>query len=109
MRCNAGARLRCAVSADGVTWTATATIEAPSGGGFSARPRLLCCKSTGLLVIAAPISGVGSSLVLYASIDGSDWVGPLLVRNVAVAAFAIQSGRLFMTRDDGMWASAGIG
>jgi hypothetical protein len=107
MRCNAGARLRTALAVDGFTWTAGETIEAPAGASFDGAPRLMICQSTGLMVIAVPLdTGVTA---LYASLDFTDWVGPTLVRDIVVGAFAVAGGRLFMTRDAALYASDGIG
>ncbi len=107
MRCNAGARLRTALSPGGTVWVAGVTIEAPAGSSFSAAPRLMICQSSGLMVIAVPLdTGVTA---LYASLDFTDWVGPALVKDIVVTAFAVAGGRLFMTRDDALYASDGVG
>jgi hypothetical protein len=107
MRCNAGARIRTALSVDGSTWTSGTTIEAPTGATFVSQPRLMICKSTGLMVIAAPLDN--GTTALYASTDFVTWVGPTTVKDITVLAFAVAAGRLFMTRDAFMYASAGVG
>lgn len=109
MRCNAGARLRCNVSADGVTWTQTAILEAPAGSSFDSSPRMLSCKMTGLLVIACQLDT--GSRALYASMDGTDWIGPSFARPgpAGNTDLALAGGRLFMTRSDTFWGSDGIG
>jgi hypothetical protein len=110
MRCNAGARLRVNTSPDGVNWTQSAVIEAPAGTDFSSTPRILACKSSGLLVIAAPATDLTNSTVqLYASLNGTDWVGPATARSISVNTFGVAGGRLFQCRNTEMYASDGIG
>lgn len=110
MRCNAGARLRVTSTTDGHNnWTRTATIEAPAGASFDQAPRLMICQMTGLMLIACRLDT--GARALYASLDGSDWVGPSLLRPgpASHADLAVAGGRLFMARDTSFFASAGIG
>lgn len=107
MRCNAGARLRTARSINGFTWSAATTLQAPTGGTFSGAPRLMICQSTGLQVIAAPMSS--GVTALYASVDFTTWLGPTFIQQVSNAALAVAGGKLFMTRGATIYASAGIG
>jgi hypothetical protein len=94
-------------SPDGLVWTALATITASAGGSFSARPRILMCQNTGLLVIVASHSD-GMSM-LYASDDlGQTWTAPKAV-TIAPAGFAVAGGRLFATDGIMLLASTGIG
>ncbi len=95
-------------SPDGLVWTALATFTVPSSSGsYSARPRILMCPNTGLLVIIAPHSA-GMSLV-YASEDfGQTWCLPKAM-TIAPAGFAVAGGRLFATDGIMLLASGGIG
>ncbi len=107
-RRSSGATIQVSSSADGATWTTLALIGSPLTSTFSSVPRILMCQNTGLLVIAAPLSS--SQLALYASLDGVDWVGPeFLNPSPGVDAIALAGGRLFMTNDDMLFASDGIG
>lgn len=106
-RLSTGTSIQVSSSTDGATWTTLTSIIPISGTSFTARPRLFMCQNTGLLVLAAPHN---SAVALYASTNGTDWVGPLLAfPTLGVNAFAIAGGRLLMTHDDMLFASDGIG
>lgn len=107
-RLNSGATIQVSSSPDGVAWTALASLTPQGSAAFASRPRILMCQNTGLLVIVAPTSG--NQCALYASTDGTNWVGPsVLFPNPGIAAFGLAGGRLFCTRDDMLFASDGIG
>lgn len=66
------------------------------------------CPNTGLLVVVC--STAGGQTVAYASLDGTDWVGPSCIfPAIGVDGFAIAGGRLLATFDDMVFASDGIG
>lgn len=109
-RLNSGATLQVSSSpgGDADIWTALASIPQVGGSSFNSRPRIMMCQTTGLLVIVAPTSS--NQDALYASIDGADWVGPLLVfPGPGVDAYSLAGGRLVATRDDMLFASDGVG
>lgn len=106
-RLNTGASLQVSSSADGAAWTVLASILPPAAATFDAQPKMFQCANTGLLVIVAPMSG--DMCALYASLDGEDWVGPQLVADPGVEAFAVAGGRLLATFGAQLFASDGIG
>ena len=111
-RLSVGTSLQISSSPDGQTWTLGATISPPAGATFASRPRILMCQTTGLLVIAAPVTTAFSTtqLALYASVDGASWLGPLFAYPTpGIAGVAVANGRIFCTRDDLFFASDGCG
>lgn len=92
-------------STDGNTWSViyTSTLNAPSA------PRILMCQDTGLLVVVAPDSGAGRTGMIASADGGTTWSDPLFVASAPVESFAIAGGRLFHTRDEGLFASDGVG
>lgn len=109
-RFSTGARIQVASTPDGTTWTLRATLSPPSATTFTARPRLMQCQTTGLLVVVAP-SSVSNSVALYASFDGDNWSNPIMCHgtSVGVDAFAVAGGRLLWTSDATLCAADGLG
>jgi hypothetical protein len=110
-RNDSGARLRTARSADGATWESGVTIEAPTGYTFDSFPTLRICQSTGLMVIAVPATHTADSTavtLLYTSRDFQRWVGPDVRDQVDSNAFAVAGGRLLLSPDASLLASAGV-
>lgn len=107
-RLSSGTSLQVSTSVDGASWAQLASISPPTGAAFSSRPRLLMCQTTGLLVIAAPISL--NTVCLYASVNGTDWLGPVSAfPSVGTAGVAVANGRVFATYNDAIFASDGCG
>lgn len=108
-RANSGAELRVSrKTAIGGNWSLIATIAAPSPATFNAKPRVLVCQDTGLMVVVAPTNSNGTAL--YASLDGGlSWLGPRFAGGAPITAFAVAGGRLLSTRRDMLFASDGIG
>lgn len=124
---DSGAQLQISSSAsnDGTDWNVVATIDAPAGDAFAAEPRLLMCRTTGVLVIVAPLAGssvASARCALYASRgdwvvqEGSDfrmaWTRERLMQtdpDPGVDAFALAGGKLIMAINDQLFASAGAG
>jgi hypothetical protein len=105
-RTSGGVSVQVSSSINGGTWITTATIANP-GSTFASAPRIMMCQNTGLLVLAAPLTS--GLCALYASFDGADWVGPQLVSDPGVNAFALAGGRLLATFGAALFASDGIG
>ncbi len=106
-RFSAGTELQVSYSVDGTTFTVSATLSPPGTATFASRPRLMMCQNTGLLVIVAPLSS--GKAALYASLDGVDWVGPDIINDPGVDAFACAGGRLLATFNSQLFAADGIG
>lgn len=107
-RFSSGARLQIASSADGATWTLLATLLPQTAATFFSRPRIMMCRNTGLMVVAATTTA--DHMALYASLDGINWTGPkLLYPDPGIAALAVAGGRLFYTHDNMLFASPGVG
>ena len=79
---------------------------------FDARPRILMCADTGLLVVACQctVGGISQTLLL-ASLDGTDWLGPLFLAPASDVGIilGIGGGRLVASRDTAIYWSRGIG
>lgn len=112
-RLNSGASIQISSSADGVTWNIISSLSPPVGCTFSARPRIMMCQNTGLLVVAAPtnpaVHAGCARTSLYGSLDGENWVGPVVVfspNNGGVDAFAVAGGRLLASLANGYIAAA---
>jgi hypothetical protein len=92
-----------------LTMTTAATLALPAGATFAtgSNPRILMCQNTGLLVVVAPLAN--GLTALYASQDGSDWVGPTLTDTDArTNGFALAGGKLFATVGAMLFASVGV-
>jgi hypothetical protein len=112
-RYDAGARLRLARSADGETWQAGPTIEAPPGRIFEGTPLIFACKTTGLLVVVAPAESLDAAghdvKLVYASSDFTSWVGANVYPGVlGTTAFAVAGGRVLYTTGAGLSVSDGF-
>jgi hypothetical protein len=76
---------------------------------FDARPRILMCPQTGLLVMVCTVNG-SKGTAIFASPDGTDWVGPLVASPVIdVDGFAIAAGKLIGSTDELLLYSDGVG
>jgi hypothetical protein len=76
---------------------------------FDARPRILMCPQTGLLVMVCTVNG-SKGTAIFASADGTDWVGPLVVSPlIDVDGFAIAGGKLIGSTDELLLYSDGVG
>jgi hypothetical protein len=103
------ATLRVSVSSDGSAWTTQADLTPGGGITFALRPRILCCPTSGLLVIIGPVSALGQALA-YASLDGgATWTDPITTFPQNIAGYALAGGRLFATVGQDVFASDGIG
>lgn len=110
-RNDSGARLRTARTADGITWESGPTIEAPSGHTFTSRPRLLICKQTGLMVIAAPAQRTAETMnvtAVYTSLDWVKWTLGDLQGTRQITSYGIANGRLYQSNTSALLMSAGI-
>jgi hypothetical protein len=110
-RNDSGARLRTARTADGVVWASGVTIEAPGGLEFSARPRLLICKSTGVMVIVAPAENTADGdtfNLIYVSTNWTEWTQPATHKPVSTDTYALAGGKLLHSPDATMLAGAGF-
>lgn len=100
-------------SSDGSSWGVAKTFAMPHAGASANRPKILMCQNTGLLVAIMPftpaISSPGDITMISASLDGSEWTEPFYVSDAPINAFSVAGGRLLFTRDDMLFASAGIG
>jgi hypothetical protein len=105
-RRQAGVSLRISRSSGGA-WTTV--LNRNVGETYSARPRILCCPQTGLLVVIAPMNT--SLALILASFDAGDtWleVGTLPFTNYNDSAYALAGGRLFFTSTTNVFASSGL-
>jgi hypothetical protein len=92
-------------SSDGDTWSVIHTSTLNATGA----PRILMCQDTGLLVVVSPDSVAGRTGMI-ASLDGGvTWSDPMYAASAPVESFALAGGRLFHTRDEGLFASDGVG
>lgn len=96
-------------SLDGNTWAAAKTFVV---SGTMARPRILACQNTGLLVALMPFTPAAGTQVITAvsfSVDGTEWSDLSYYNNAPIAAFAVAGGRLFLTQGSQLFGSAGVG
>lgn len=112
-RYDSGARLRLARSADGETWQAGPTIEAPPGRIFEGTPVIFACKTTGLLVVVAAAESLDAAghdvRLVYASSDFASWVGANVYPGIfGTTAFAVAGGRVLYTSGAGLSVSDGF-
>ena len=106
-RHSSGTSLLIARSPDGVTWAQIGSFSPPPGTTFSARPRIMMCNQTSLLVVVAPLSD--NRIAIFGGFQSGAWAGPLVPSDVGVGvnAFAVAGGRLFYTHNDMMLAADG--
>lgn len=105
-----GAEIQVSGTSDsaGTGWGVIANIAAPAGDTFGAEPRLMMCRTTGVLVIVAPLAGGRSAR--YASLDGVHWTSPRFTpSDPGVDAYALAGGKLCMTVGDQIFVSSGVG
>ena len=106
--------LQISATADGDSWVTLATITAASCGlsdfdGGTDRFEIKQCPDTGLLIIAAPANSE-TLTALFASPDGSDWVGPSIYYNGEYPAFsfAVAGGRVYAYTATQLMRSDGV-
>lgn len=110
-RNDSGARLRLARTADGITWTSGPTITPPPGHTFTSRPRLLICKTTGLMFIVAPAQRTAESLnvtIVYTSQDWVRWMRGDVHGTRQITSYAAAVGRLYQSNTGALMLSQGI-
>lgn len=111
-RCNAGTEIRTSRSADGITWEAMQVFTAPTGMTFSSAPRMLVCKSTGLIVLQAPTQITSDAVTfstVYSSVDFEVWSTPSSQDIPTQGLWAVAGGKFFMCPDNAvLYASDSI-
>jgi hypothetical protein len=110
-RADSGARLRLSRTTDGITWESGPTITAPQGHAFASRPRLLICKTTGLMFIIAPAQRTAESLnvtAIYTSLDWVQWRLADVQGTRQITSYGAANGRLYQSNTAALMLSTGI-
>lgn len=114
-RLSSGTSLQISSSPDGASWGAVATFTPPAGHTYASLPRILCCKNTGTLWVAAPITnGTTSQTEVRACIGDptaaqESWSDRFFAPAQNIAGFGAAGGRLVCSLGAQLFASDGVG
>jgi hypothetical protein len=92
-------------STDGVSWTVAGTITSPTA--FNADPKIMVCRDTGLMAIAATTTAGPS--YLWVSGDGVTWHGPINIPTLGnLANIFLAGGRILLNNGASVAITDGV-